>query len=67
MSAEYIELTAALKSKQPGRNIGMASTSKGKVSDDGKPKGRKNTKMATESNVKGSHDAKKTSMRSFKI
>ena len=63
MSAEYIELTSALKSKQPGRNIGMPSASKGKVSDDGKPKGRKNTNKATESNLKGSHDAKQTSMR----
>ena len=45
----------------------MASKCKGKVSDDGKPKGRKNTKMPTESNVKGSYDAKKTGMRSFQI
>ena len=63
LSAEYIELTSALQSKQPGRNIGMPTASKGKLSDDGKPKSQKNTNMPTESNLKASHDAKQTSMR----
>ena len=62
LSAEYIEFTSALKSKQPGKNTSMRSGCKGKGSDDAKQKSGNNTSMRTESNVKGSDDPKKKSM-----
>ena len=61
MSAEYIELTSALKSKQPGKNTSMQTGSNVKGSDDAKQKSGKNTSMRTGSNVKGSDDAKQKS------
>ena len=62
LSAEYIELTSALKSKERGKNTSMQSGSNAKGSDDAKQKSGNNTSMQTESNVKGSDDAKQKSM-----
>ena len=67
MSAEYIELTSALKSMQPDKNTSMRTGSNVKGSDDAKQKSGKNTSMQTESNVKGSDDPKQKSMTSFII
>ena len=62
MSAEYIELTSALKSKDRAKNTSMRSGSNVKGSDHAKQKSGKNTSMQTESNVKGSDDPKQKSM-----
>ena len=62
MSAEYLELTSALKSKDRGKNTSMRSGSNAKGSDHAKQKSAKNTSMRTESNVKGSDDGKQKSM-----
>ena len=62
MSAEYIELTSALKSKQHGKNKSIRSGCNAKGSDDAKQKSGNNTSMRTESNVKGSDDPKQKSM-----
>ena len=62
MSAEYLELTSALKSKDRGKNTSMRSGSNAKGSDHAKQKSGKNTSMRTESNVKGSDDRKQKSM-----
>ena len=45
LSAECIELTSALKSKQPGKNTSMRTGSNAKGSDDAKQKSGKNTSM----------------------
>ena len=62
MSAEYLQLTSALKSKDRGKNTSMRSGSNAKGSDHAKQKSGKNTSMQTESNVKGSDDRKQKSM-----
>ena len=67
MSAEYLELTSALKSKDHGKNTSMPSGSNAKGSDHAKQKSGTNTSMRTESNVKGSDDPKQKSMTYFNI
>ena len=62
MSAEYLELTSLLKSKDRGKNTSMRSGCNAKGSDHAKQKSGTNTSMRTESNVKGSDDGKQKSM-----
>ena len=62
MSAEYLELTSSLKSKDHGKNTSMRSGCYAKGSDHTKQKSGTNTSMRTESNVKGSDDGKQKSM-----
>ena len=45
LSAEYIELTSALKSKERGKNTSMRSGSNAKGSDDAKQESGNNTSM----------------------
>ena len=62
MSAEYLELTSLIKSKDGGKNTSMPSGCNAKGSDHAKQKSGTNTSMQTESNVKGSDDGKQKSM-----
>ena len=62
MSAEYLELTSSLKSKDCAKKTSMRSGCNAKGSDHVKKKSGTNTSMQTDSNVKGSDNGKQKSM-----